>query len=129
MDKRFIGVWDLDSFEITKDSETHPWGKNTSGMLIYTESGEVSFGINKDPERASGKRYEAIFNCILFYSGSFEVLSESEVCHKVQQASDPDRIGKSLKRKYRFLSDNKLQLEGSGEFGIAKLIWNRRHPV
>ena len=59
------GVWNLKIFEITDPSGiTRPWGKNTTGKIIYTESGYVSCAFNSDPEMTNPS-FEDLYDCLL----------------------------------------------------------------
>lgn len=125
MKKNIIGAWALESFVIENpEGESRNWGTNTSGILIYTESGYMSVSINKNVENKSTVEAQNFFDSILFYSGTF-VVDGNTIKHKVTQASSPARIGKEMIRSGS-LDGNLLTLISPPEsFGRAILKWRK----
>ena len=125
MKDQILGAWALASFEIETPSGTRrSWGQNAHGLLIYDKTGRMSVSINRDADAATEDKFERIFDSILFYSGRFEVKA-TEIFHTVENASNPERIGKKLVRSAA-LSGNELTLSSPKEdFGTAHLKWRK----
>lgn len=125
MINQILGAWTLDSFELEDlDGTKSPWGSNAHGLLIYEASGKMSVSINRDQDQETPEKFERIFDSTLFYSGRFKVNS-SEIHHIVENASNPDRIGKQLVR-YSKLEGDLLKLSSPKEsFGTAHLVWKK----
>jgi hypothetical protein len=121
----FAGTYKLESFEIEENSGyRRPWGKDVHGLLIYTADGYMSVSINKAVETNSENDSKNIFDSILFYSGTYKA-DEGTIAHQVTQASNPQRIGKTLLR-YANVDGDKVTLSSPREFfGIAHLTWKR----
>jgi hypothetical protein len=118
------GSWSLLSFDIEKlDKSVAPWGQNSRGLLIFAPSGHMSVSINRDLRQGDSDA-QNIFDSILFYSGTFRI-EGSVVMNKVQNASNPARIGKDMIR-YASLDGDVLTLKTPQEsFGTATLRWKR----
>src|SRR5437773_2137106 len=118
-----VGEWSLQEFTITDTSGKQvSWRDNCTGLLIYTNNGYMSVSINSNitgDKTLPANKYDSI----LCYSDMFEI-ENNVIKHKVMNASDPSRVGKELIREAIF-EDNTLTLIGKGEFGIAKLSWNK----
>ena len=118
------GVWDLKNFEITSpEGITRPWGKNTSGKIIYTESGYVSCAFNSDPEMQN-PTFEDLYDCLLFYVGTYSIPGPGKIIHHVCNASDRNRIGKELRREIK-LEGNVLSICSEGDFGRSRAVWEK----
>jgi hypothetical protein len=119
------GTWLLESFEIEDPSKVvAPWGQDTTGLLIYADTGYMSVSINKTVENESPTEAENIFDAILFYSGTFNLDGEI-IRHQVTNASKPSRIGKEMIR-YAELKGDLLTLTTPQEsFGRAILKWRK----
>lgn len=128
MKNRIIGSWVLESFNIDDAaSSVRAWGKNTTGLLIYSPEGYMSVSINKNVEGNSEQETKNIFDSILFYSGTYTI-NGGEIHHKVFNASNPSRIGKSMIR-YPSLNGDLLTLKSPVEsFGQAILVWRKIQP-
>lgn len=128
MRDKVIGCWDLESFDIVDSSQKiRPWGKNTTGLLIYSPEGYMSVSINKDVESNTEQETKNILDSILFYSGTYSI-NGGEIHHQVFNASNPSRIGKSMIR-YPSLNGELLTLKSPVEsFGQAILVWRKIHP-
>ena len=110
-----IGSWKLVEFLIEDpNGKTKHWGENCTGLLLYTKDNHMSVSINRKVEAKSDIEEKKFFDSILFYAGSFKTDSLIEnasellknpfanshitIKHSVQQASNPNRIGKELLR-------------------------------
>lgn len=125
MRNQIIGSWKLEFFLIEdKQGNTRNWGSNAHGLLIYSDDGHMSVSINKDVENKSSVEAQNIFDSILFYSGTYSVNGDT-IKHKVNQASNPARIGKEMLRFAKL--DNNLMILTSPEesFGRAILKWRK----
>jgi len=121
-----VGTWQLAVFEITDPGGMpKPWGANMSGLLIYTLEGTMSVAMNCDPI-GDPRDFKSIYDATLFYAGTYEINGD-QMIHHVQNASDPDRIGKDMVRSVGINGD-RLMLEGRGEFGRAVVEWRRILP-
>lgn len=122
---QYVGTWELKSFEIEEHiGHRRSWGKNTHGLLIYTSTGHVSVSINRDVELKSENDAQNIFDSILFYSGTYSA-EGGIINHQVTEASNPQRIGKTMIR-HASLDGDLLTLSSPKEsFGTAHLIWRR----
>jgi hypothetical protein len=125
--QRLAGSYTLESFEIEDlEGARRPWGVNIRGLLIYTVDGHMSVSINKDvePVTAEESEFEALFDSILFYAGTYTVEGDL-IRHQVTQASNPARIGKEMLR-YAEWSGSTVTLSTPKEpFGRAILAWKR----
>ena len=121
--EKIIGSWSLESFTIEKNKNLLHWGKEPEGLLIYTKDGKMSVNI-KCEKRMNIEDEDKFSNRILFYAGEYYI-KENQIIHKVQFATNPDRVGKEMTRRFEF-SDQKLILIGEGPFGIAKVTWERK---
>lgn len=116
MRSELVGTWRLLDFQVERDGILEPWCSEYSGMLLYQDNGTMAAVING--WRGPGNS-EPI---VLAYSASW-YLSDNRVYHQVQQATDPQRIGKTLCRSPRCF-DDKLELSVVGG-NLARLLWQR----
>jgi len=125
MRDEIFGSWSLERFDIVSpEGVEKPWGENVSGLLIYSKDGHMSVSINRALNNSEPNEAKAIFDSILFYSGTFQI-DGNVILHQVTQASNPSRIGKEMIR-YAELADGLLVLTTPKEsFGTAKLIWRK----
>ena len=120
-----VGTWKLESFEIEDtEKKISQWGKNTRGLLIYSESDQVSVNISKDVEVNSQNEAENVLDSILFYSGSYRV-EGNLIRHQVTIASNPTRVGKEMLRYAEIDGDRVILTTPFESFGRAFLIWKR----
>lgn len=121
--KDLVGEWELSNFIIEKQNGVRkPWGKNMTGLLIYTSNGYMSVSINQAIDKRISSA-EDKFKSILFYSGTYEVV-EDKIIHHVTNASDLNRIDNDMVREAT-LDLDKLMLIGHGDFGSAFLTWRK----
>ncbi len=120
-----FGTWTLESFEIEEpNGHRRPWGKNAHGMLIYSASNHMSVSINREIENKSEIPAQNAYDSILFYSGTYSVEGNT-ITHQVTEASNPQRIGKTMLR-FATLDNDLLTLSSPKEsFGTAHLKWRR----
>ena len=125
MKNQIIGTWLLERFIIeSPQGEQRNWGSNSQGMLIYTSSGHMSVGLNKDVEKKSAVEAQNYFDSILFYSGTFAIDGKT-VKHQVTQASNPTRIGKEQVRFAKLENDILTLTSPDESFGRAILTWRK----
>jgi hypothetical protein len=134
------GAWRLVSFEIINpQGERKPWGREMHGSLIYAadesdessgdsagalEQGWMSASINRAVEPDHSDSAEEILDSCLFYSGRYE-RHPDEVRHFVTEATDPQRIGKTLIR-YPEWDGVTLRLTSPQQpWGIAVIAWQK----
>lgn len=119
-----IGSWELMSFEIdSPEKGKRPWGANTRGLLMYSETGHVSVAINKDVV-STGNPDKDLFDSILFYAGTY-TLDGNVVRHQVTLASSPSRVGKEMIR-FASLNGDLLTITTPQEsYGTATIVWRR----
>ncbi|MGE0634035.1 MAG: lipocalin-like domain-containing protein [Pseudobdellovibrionaceae bacterium] len=120
-----LGTWKLENFEIEEpNGNRRPWGKNAHGMLIYSASNHMSVSINREIGNKSEVSAQNIYDSILFYSGTYSV-EDNTITHQVTEASNPQRIGKTMLR-FATLDNDLLTLSSPKEsFGTAHLKWRR----
>lgn len=123
--EQVIGTYSLESFILQKSEvEKSDWGTEVHGLLLYTATGHMSVSINKAIESSPDGEIQDIFDSILFYAGTF-LVSGNEIIHKVTEASNPARVGKSLIRYAKF-ENGILELASTVEsFGQAILRWRK----
>ena len=123
--QQLIGTWTLEAFEIeSPDGTVKPWGQNTHGLLIYTNTGHLSVSINRDVVQKSENEFEKLFDSILFYSGTYKI-ENNVIRHQVTEASNPNRIGKEMIRYAEIKEDIVTLTTPKESFGIARLIWKK----
>lgn len=125
MRDEIFGSWSLERFDIVSpEGVAKPWGENVSGLLIYSPDGHMSVSINRALDKSESNESKAIFDSILFYSGTFQI-DGNVIRHQVTQASNPSRVGKEMIR-YAELTEGLLVLTTPKEnFGTAKLVWRK----
>ncbi len=125
MRDEIFGSWSLERFDIVSpEGVVKPWGEKASGLLIYSPDGHMSVSINRALDKSEPNESKAIFDSILFYSGTFQI-DGNTIRHQVTQASNPSRIGKEMIR-YAELPEGFLVLTTPKEnFGTAKLVWRK----
>ncbi|WHN66755.1 lipocalin-like domain-containing protein [Cysteiniphilum sp. QT6929] len=112
------GIWKLKAFTIlSKDGVLKKWGNNPHGLLIYAK-GYMSVSINSTPLKK-----DTPHNHILFYTGTYKVKG-NQIVHTVMNASERKRINQKLVRDIE-ISNSTLTLIGFGDYGTAKLIWEK----
>lgn len=123
-EKALLGVWDLQTFEITDPSgKTTPWAREVTGKLLYSEGGYVSVSINGSIESAQ-PTLEEVFDSLLFYCATFEVSPEGLLIHRVCNASDRNRVGRVMERTYSIQGDE-FEVISRGAYGVARNVWRR----
>ena len=118
---KLVGTWTLKSFQIVEDGhEARDWGRNPTGILIYTKDGYMSVAINREISKKDRK----LSLPHIFYSGTYK-LRKNEIIHKVQNASEFDRIGKNLIRTAS-LKGKILELVTHANGWHAVLQWRKK---
>jgi hypothetical protein len=139
---RLIGAWKLLSAEFRSADGIvfYLWGKNATGLLIYSASGNVSAQImnpdrpkfvSRDNLKGTSEETKFAFDGYQAYFGTFE-LDEKEklVIHHIEGNLFPNAIGVVLKRYYEFSGNDRLILKTplmsmGGERVTGILIWER----
>jgi len=121
----FVGAWKLSDFQIENaQGESRAWGRNMRGLLIYESGGRMSVSIIRDPAEPKPSDWEAMDD-VLFYAGTFASPSAGIIEHKVEVATERDRLGQTLVRNVE-LNGDILQISNrTTSGGIAKLTWRR----
>lgn len=120
--KSLWGAWGLESFEIEKpDGPKRPWGRDMSGLLIYSPNGLMSVSINRRP---ISEKPSDILDSLLFYSGRYSV-KENKILHYVENATGLNRIGREMVRFYKLDGDLLHLYTQKEDFGTARLTWKR----
>lgn len=146
MEPEFVGAWELVSFTSTRDGVvTYPYGDDAVGYLLYTPDGFVSAHLSSrrrqlwtSPALTSGTVDEraAAMTTFRSYCGRARVLSPTRIVeHTLLQCSFPNRVGRTLRRRFEFVpapgSGIHLVLEpDGGEVGAdasvrESLVWRR----
>ena len=114
--KDIVGLWRVVDFIIISGAgEEKKWAINTHGTLIYTESNFMSVSINGE------KNNEPVS---LFYSGKYSVCPDNVIKHKVLNATDPNRINKTMIRSATY-KKGILTLTANGTYGTALIKWKK----
>lgn len=125
MKNQIAGTWALESFEIEdQHGFRKSWGKNSRGLLIYTHDGHMSVSINRAVETNSEIEAQNIYDSILFYSGTYAT-EDNTITHHVTQASNPQRIGRTLIRFAKHDGDKLILTSPKEPFGTAHLTWRK----
>lgn len=136
-----LGAWHLVSFYIeTGDGErTYPYGECLQGVLIYTDTGDMSAQLMRsdrplfesdDQLNGSAKEMEESFKGCISYFGKYEInFAEGFVTHHVEKSLFPNWEGAPQKRFY-VLKGNQLHittqpLTWGGKHKVAVLVWQR----
>ena len=139
---QLIGVWRLLSAEFhTSDSKIlYPWGKNATGLIVYSAGGYVAAQImnpdrphfvSRDNLKGTPAETKIAFDGYQAYFGTFEVdEKEKTVIHKIQGNLFPNAVGVVLKRFYEFSGNDRLTLSTppmsmGGERITGTLVWER----
>jgi hypothetical protein len=141
---RLVGVWSLVSYtdKHADQEDTHPFGPDPRGFLIYTADGFVSAQLMKpgraafrssDWHNATPQEYEAAGSGYIAYCGTYEVDEEkSTVTHIPSVSLLPNLIGGRQCRSIDFAAD-RLVLRAvtpvaGGLYVISRLEWQRIAP-
>ena len=138
MSERFIGTWNLVSYENRSgDQVTYPFGKNPVGYIMYNDEGYMAVALMASNRRrfssidimgGTTEEIVAAYGTYLSYCGKYGV-TEDRVIHHVQVSSYPNWIGEDQVRFYKF-EGNKLILSTQpqilgGKLQSGYLIWER----
>ena len=114
-----INTWVLVSFELRKESGEiiYPFGKNATGRIIYTPSGDFSAQVMRknrskfesdDQMKGSVEEVMENFRSVISYFGSYTI-DENIITHHVEESLFPNWNGLSMKR-FAKLDNNLLEL-------------------
>ena len=138
MSERFIGTWNLVSYENRSgDQVTYPLGKNPVGYIMYNDEGYMAVALMASNRRrfssidimgGTTEEIVAAYGTYLSYCGKYGV-TEDRVIHHVQVSSYPNWIGEDQVRFYKF-EGNKLILSTplmilGGKQQSGYLMWER----
>lgn len=118
---RFIGAWELVSFETTAPdgSVSRPWGDDPVGIIIWSASGHVSAQLG--PRDRTPGAYIA-------YYGTLEAhdAQEGELVHATAGASN-DRLLEPQRRRFRFIAEDLVELSpaAGADGAVSRLRWRR----
>lgn len=135
------GAWGLISFyfETPEGERSYPFGESPQGVLIYTDSGDISAQLMGDnrPQFKSGdqlkgttQEIEQSFRNYIAYFGKYEIdVTGGYVVHHVEKSLFPNWEGKPQKRYFE-LSGNQLRISTppiswDGEERVGVLLWQR----
>jgi hypothetical protein len=138
---RLVGVWSLVSYtdERADQEDTHPFGADPRGFLIYTADGFVSAQLMKpgrpafassDWRNATPQEYEASGSGYIAYCGTYEVDEEKAIVTHIPSVSLlPNLIGGRQSRSIDLAAD-RLVLRAvtpvaGGLYVISRLEWQR----
>ena len=141
---KLIGAWTLQSL-VTTDAggnESHPYGPEAIGQIVYTESGRVGVHLMRPnailPDVSSLTPTEALaqFATTFFaYYGTYTVdESAGTVTHHLEGAMDQTYMGTDQVRGFEFVGDDTLLLTAinddelareAGLNGTSVLTWER----
>jgi hypothetical protein len=124
--ERFVGTWDLVSYEVRTPSGEirYPYGNDPLGRIAYDAEGHMSAHLMRRDRPIP----QAGTSSTTGYSGYYGTYTIDEnagtVVHQVQGAWTPGWIGTKQVRYYKF-EGNRLTLEGDLTGGRARLVWER----
>ena len=133
---RFIGSWDLVSYELRLPSGavTKPFGDRPVGRILYQRNGQMSAQLmqpaahrfsSSDPLKATREETERAWRNYIGYWGSFRVDQKAgRVIHRIEGSWFPNWTGQEQVRSFRFDQD-RLVLEADTAAWHATLIWRR----
>ena len=133
---RFIGSWDLVSYELRLPSGviTKPFGDRPVGRILYQRNGQMSAQLmqpaapafsSTDPLKATREETERAWRNYIGYWGSFRVdLKGGRVIHRIEGGWFPNWIGQEQIRSFRF-DKGRLVLEADTAAWHAVLIWRK----
>lgn len=119
----FLGQWRLLEFyfQSADNSKYYPFGKNTQGLLIYTENKvsaqlgniEINNFLSDDFRIGSSEEIINRFNNFISYFGTYKInVNENCITHIIEQSLFPNWINQKVKRYYEF-TDNFLILRAT----------------
>jgi hypothetical protein len=138
--EELVGSWRLESWTTgysDRDDFTYPFGENPQGLLIYSQDGWMSAGLNRGdrgrfsegvsprsvPDEALADAYRSYFH----YSGRYRVIG-GDVVHYVTQSLYPNFPGTEQLR-HAELDGSTLVLSGKDQAGevtrFHSLVWHR----
>jgi hypothetical protein len=136
---RLVGAWRLIAWETRSDDGQidYPFGRDATGLLIYTDSGHMSVSIasaGREPFAAGDLLGGAVaekaraMETYISYCGRYERRGES-VIHHVELSLFPNWAGHEQERRVSFDAD-RLALEApplmiNGAEQRARLLWER----
>jgi hypothetical protein len=133
--ERLTGTWTLVSFTLKHPTgrETHPYGADALGMLVYDGKGHMAGQImsrrrpafaTDRPRGGTDHEVRAAFEGYIAYFGTYTVdETNALVTHHVQGALLPNWISSQQKRNIDF-RDGRLVLSAKIEAGIlVEIVW------
>jgi Lipocalin-like domain len=139
--ERLVGTWGLVSFTLKHPTgrETHPYGTDAVGMLVYDDKGHMSGQImsrrrplfaNERPRGGSDHEVRTAFEGYIAYFGRYTVDEVTAlVTHHVDGALLPNWIASQQKRMFAF-REGHLVLSAKIEVGmLVEIIWKRRSSL
>jgi hypothetical protein len=114
--KDLLGAWKIEGWEISYSDErpsTFPFGKNPTGLILYTPDGYMSATISRSDRslmsdsntRLAPDSEKAVsFDSYFHYSGTWRI-EGNEVIHTVQHSLDPHFVGTDQVREMDYSGD------------------------
>lgn len=135
------GGWELESWTIGYSdgrADSHPFGRDATGMLLYTPGGCMSAGIargGRQPLTSENTRLApagekcAAFDTYFHYQGHWHVEGDC-VVHSVSESLNPNFPGTRQVRTARLEGDRLTlsaedELPGTGVRRLHRLRWRR----
>ncbi len=137
---RIQGQWNLVAWRrVASDgSEAFPFGKDTTGMLVYTETGGMIVQMTaggrppldtNDPVGGEVSDRAAAYSGYLAYFGRYEVKGE-DVHHIIEGSSFPNWIGATQIRPFELQGEHLMlrtpPVEIDGVTVVNEMSWVRR---
>jgi len=135
-----VGRWTLAAWTISFSDgrpDTHPYGENAVGLLIYLADGRMSVTVSRadrpalsdeNPRKALEAEKAAAFDSFFHYAGRWSLAGET-VTHHVEVALNPNFIGSDQMREIVYTGDAlTLSLESQSPSGATvhnALAWQR----
>jgi hypothetical protein len=132
--QRFVGAWELVSFENIAEDGTRRPGNYDRGQITYHASGRMSAQLMHSSNKAdqppqTDEARAAAYRRYLGYYGPF-VIDEAKgtVTHIVEGSSNPSWIGSRQVRYFEFSPDNQqltLSVRNAEGRVTGTLVWKR----
>ena len=113
---RLCGAWSLREWRICYSdgrADTHPFGKDATGLLLYMGDGRMSAGISRagrpgfgggSVRSAGADAKAAAFDSYFHYQGTYAIEGD-HIVHHVQDSLNPDFVGTLQVRHAKLVGD------------------------
>lgn len=128
-----LGVWQLKSWSLVdKQGNRHfPMGEDALGYIIYTDSNIMSVHLSKAKRtlfqtlsifHPSLEEANFSYQEYISYAGSYEIVTDNKVLHKITMGTYPNWIGGVQERTFK-VTGNELHITNLLEEWETALVW------